>query len=224
MFDLDGTLADTVELIVQSHQHTIGTKLGKQEDPAVLRTWIGRTLEVAYHDYCPERADELVAAYIEWSDANTARLLRGFDGIGQVVDQLDAAGLRLAVATSKRRSQATRVMSELGLDEHIEVLVTMEDTDKHKPDPQPLLMAVQALGGTPAEAVYVGDAVVDTLAGKAAGMSTVAVTWGAGHPDALAGVRPDRVAHTPQELSSILLGAPRAEDGAAVDRPGPRPA
>lgn len=206
MFDLDGTLADTVDLIVQSHQHTIESMLGKREEPAVLRTWIGRTLEVAYHDYCPERAGELVEAYLEWSDANTARLLGRFEGINEVISDLDAAGLRLGVATSKRRSQAVRVMSELGLDDHIEVLVTMEDTDKHKPDPEPLLKAVRTIGGTPAEAVYVGDAVVDTLAGKAAGMSTVAVTWGAGHVEALAGVRPDRVAHTPEELRTTLLG------------------
>lgn len=205
MFDLDGTLADTVELIVQSHQHAIRTVLGREEDPAVLRTWIGRTLEVAYGDYCPERADELVRAYLEWNEANLDRLLGRYDGIVEVIRDLDAAGLRLAVATSKRRSQAAEVMTVLGLDEYLDVLVAMEDTDKHKPDPEPLLKAVQVLGGTPAEAVYVGDAVVDTLAGKAAGMSTVAVTWGAGNPEALAGVRPDEVAHTPDELRAILL-------------------
>lgn len=205
VFDLDGTLADTVELIVESHQHAIRTVLGKEEDPAVLRTWIGRTLEVAYRDYCPERAEELLRAYLEWNEANLGRLMRGYDGVVRVVSDLDAAGLRLAVATSKRRSQATRVMDVLGLDAHIDVLVAMEDTDKHKPDPEPLLMAVHELGGTPAEAVYVGDAVVDTLAGKAAGMSTVAVTWGAGQAQALAGVRPDAVANTPEELRAILL-------------------
>ncbi|EWT06642.1 haloacid dehalogenase [Intrasporangium chromatireducens Q5-1] len=205
VFDLDGTLADTVELIVQSHQHAIRTVLGKEEDPAILRTWIGRTLEVAYGDYCPERADELVRAYLDWNEANLDRLLRPYDGVADVIRDLDAAGLRLAVATSKRRSQAAEVMSVLGLDEHIDVLVAMEDTDKHKPDPEPLLKAVQTLGDTPAEGVYVGDAVVDTLAGKAAGMSTVAVTWGAGNPEALAGVRPDEVVHTPEELRAVLL-------------------
>lgn len=205
VFDLDGTLANTVDLIVQSHQHAIRTVLGVEEDPAVLRTWIGRTLEVAYHDYCPERADELIRAYLEWNEANTARLLRPYDGVAEVLADLDRAALRLAVATSKRRSQATNAMHLLGLDQHIDVLVAMEDTDKHKPDPEPLLKAVQILGGTPAEAVYVGDAVVDTLAGKAAGMSTIAVTWGAGNPEALAGVRPDEVAHTPQELRELLL-------------------
>ncbi len=212
VFDLDGTLADTVDLIVQSHQHAIQAVLGKEEDPALLRTWIGRTLEVAYHDYCPDRADELVRAYLEWNEANTARLLHGYDGIIDVVRDLAAAGLRLGVATSKRRSQAAHVLAVLGLDEYIGVLVAMEDTDKHKPDPEPLLLAVQQLGDTPAEAVYVGDAVVDTLAGKAAGMSTVAVTWGAGNPEALAGVRPDEMAHTPEELRNILLQSRRVND------------
>jgi pyrophosphatase PpaX len=205
IFDLDGTLADTVDLIVQSHQHAIRTVLGKEEDPEILRSWIGRTLVVAYHDYCPDRAEDLEREYLQWNEANTERLIRSYDGIGAMLEDLSDAGLGLGVATSKRRSQAINAMEILGLAKHLPVLVAMEDTDKHKPDPEPLLLAARQLAASPSQTVYVGDAVVDTLAGKAAGMSTVAVTWGAGTRDGLAGVRPDRVATTPDELRDVLL-------------------
>ena len=122
-----------------------------------------------------------------------------------MLEDLSDAGLGLGVATSKRRSQAINAMEILGLAKHLPVLVAMEDTDKHKPDPEPLLLAARHLAASPSQTVYVGDAVVDTLAGKAAGMSTVAVTWGAGTRDGLAGVRPDRVATTPDELRDVLL-------------------
>lgn len=209
VFDLDGTLANTVDLIVQSHQHAIRTVLGKEEDPELLKSWIGRTLVVAYHDYCPDRAEELYEEYLRWNEANTARLIRSYDGVVEMLADLSAAGLRLGVATSKKRSQAVNAMDILGLTPYLPVLVGMEDTEQHKPDPEPLLLAVKELGGTPSEAVYVGDAVVDTLAGKAAGMSTVAVMWGAGTRDAIAGVRPDRFANSPAELREVLLAGDR---------------
>ena len=123
-----------------------------------------------------------------------------------VLADLVAAGARVGVATSKRRSSAQQGMDVLGLSEFVEVLVGMEDTSTHKPDPAPVLLAVERLGGTPDQAVYVGDAVVDMLAGQAAGTATVAVTWGAGHPEALAVAHPDAVAVDAVQLRKVLLG------------------
>lgn len=205
VFDLDGTLADTIELIVESYQHAFRTVLGAEEDEGVIRSWIGRTLITAFRAHAPEHADELYAEYLRWNAANTERLLRGYAGIRELLGELAGAGLQLGVATSKRRASARRAMELLGISAFLPVLVAMEDTDAHKPDPEPVLLAVERLGGRPAQAVYVGDAVVDVLAGKAAGMATVAVTWGAGRPDALAAAEPDAVATTPADLRDLLL-------------------
>lgn len=205
VFDLDGTLADTIELIVESYQHAFRTVLGAEEDEAVIRSWIGRTLITAFRAHAPGHADELYAEYLRWNAANTERLLRGYAGISELLRELTAAGLRLGVATSKRRASARQAMELLGIAPFLPVLVALEDTDAHKPDPEPVLLAVERLGGRPPQAVYVGDAVVDVLAGKAAGMATVAVTWGAGRPDALAAAEPDAVATTPADLRALLL-------------------
>lgn len=206
IFDLDGTLADTVALIVASYQYAFRTVLGREEDPEEIKTWIGRPLPVAFAAHSPEHADELYEVYLRWNAENTERLIRGYEGITDVLSGLRAAGVRIAVATSKRRESAQQAMDILGLSEYVEALVGMEDTEIHKPDPAPLLLALSRLGERdPSRAVYVGDAVVDALAGKAAGMATVAVTWGAGTPDALAGVRPDAVASTSDQLLAALL-------------------
>lgn len=207
VFDLDGTLADTVNLIVESYQHAFRTVLGREEDPAVIRSWIGRPLIQAFQEHSAEAADELYATYLRWNADNAERLIKGYDGARELLADLRSAGVRVGVATSKRRESAQQAMALLGLDEHVEVLVAMEDTDRHKPDPTPLLLAIERLGlRNPGRSVYIGDAVVDVLAGKAAGMDTVSVTWGAGERTALQGVRPTVLAATPAELGDILLG------------------
>ena len=206
VFDLDGTLADTINLIVESYQHAFRTIIGSEEDPDVIRSWIGRPLIAAFRDHSPEHADELYATYLAWNADNTERLIRGYDGVREVLADLRAAGVHVGVATSKRRESAQQAMDILGLSEHVTVLVAMEDTERHKPDPTPLLLALDRMGRGSNDSVYVGDAVVDVLAGKAAGMDTVAVTWGAGVPTALNGVRPSAVVTTADELRTAMLG------------------
>ncbi|GAB3077239.1 pyrophosphatase PpaX [Intrasporangium mesophilum] len=206
VFDLDGTLADTINLIVESYQHAFRSILGREEDPAVIRSWIGRPLISAFRDHSPEHADELYETYLAWNADNTERLIRGYDGVREVLRDLAESGVHVGVATSKRRESAQQAMDLLGLSEFVEVLVAMEDTERHKPDPTPLLLALQRMGRSSNDSVYVGDAVVDVLAGKAAGMDTIAVTWGAGLPEALHGVRPTAIATSADELRGALLG------------------
>ena len=206
VFDLDGTLADTINLIVESYQYAFRTVMGREEDPDVIRSWIGRPLIGAFRDHSPEHADQLYSTYLQWNADNTERLIRGYDGVVEVLADLRAAGVGVGVATSKRRESAQQAMDLLGIAEHVEVLVAMEDTERHKPDPTPLLLALDRMGSDSTGAVYVGDAVVDVLAGKAAGMDTVAVTWGAGLLEPLREVRPTAVVTTSDELRSALLG------------------
>ncbi len=112
-------------------------------------------------------------------------------------------------ATSKLLGPAEAALRLTGLDVYLsgpQALVTLEDTTEHKPDPAPLLVAVERMGGSVAEAVYVGDAVVDVRAARAAGMAAVAVTWGAGARADVVAARPDVVADTVDDLRAALLG------------------
>ena len=205
-FDLDGTLADTIPLIIASYQHAFREVLGEEVDDDRARAWIGRPLLDALLEESPERGHELDRVYREWNLANTERLIRTYAGMPELVTALDEAGVRCAIVTSKRRETAAMALELVGLSEHIEVAAGLEDTSAHKPDPAPLLHGAGLLDVDPADCVYVGDATVDILAAQAAGMAAIAVTWGAGLREDLLAHGPDHLCETVEELQATLLG------------------
>lgn len=209
LFDLDGTLADTIPLIVASYQHAFREVLGEEVEEARARAWIGRPLLGALLEESPDHGHALDAAYREWNLANTSALIRRYEGVPELLAALAAAGATTAVATSKRRETARLALRGVGIDGVVDVVAALEDTERHKPDPAPLLHAASVLGVDPAACVYVGDATVDVLAAKGAGMAAVAVTWGAGERDALVAAGPDAVVDTVADLQAYLLGEAR---------------
>ncbi|HQV83532.1 MAG TPA: HAD-IA family hydrolase [Ornithinibacter sp.] len=206
LFDLDGTLADTIPLIVASYQHAFRTVLGEEIDEARARAWIGRPLLAALLEESPEHGHDLDQTYREWNLANTARLIRRYEGVPEMLEALASAGVRMAVATSKRRQTARLALEGVGIDHLIEVAAALEDTTRHKPEPDPLLHAAASLGSQPCDCVYVGDATVDVLAARAAGMAAIAVSWGAADREALAATGPDALVDTVADLTAYLLG------------------
>lgn len=209
-FDLDGTLADTIPLIVASYRHAFRTVLGEDVEEDRARAWIGRPLLEALLEESPAHGHALDAAYREWNLANTARLIRRYDGVPELLTALARAGVRSAVVTSKRRETARLALEGVGADHLVDVVAALEDTERHKPAPDPLLHGAAVLGVDPARCVYVGDATVDLRAARAAGMAAVAVTWGAGQRDALAAEHPDALVDDVPALTGLLLGAWRS--------------
>ncbi|KGN40106.1 HAD family hydrolase [Knoellia aerolata] len=206
LFDLDGTLADTIPLIVASYQHAFREVRGEEVDEVRARAWIGRPLLGALLEEDPERGHELDRTYREWNLANTSRLIRRYAGVPEMLAALTEAGAAVHVVTSKRRDTARTALAAVGIDHLVDVVGALEDTTRHKPEPDPLLQAARRLGIDPATAVYVGDATVDVLAARAAGMAALAVTWGAGERDALAATGPEAVFDSVGELTAYLLG------------------
>ena len=205
VFDLDGTLVDTIGLIVASYQHAFTTVLGHPWDEAEIKTWIGQSLYGAMQRVAPDEADEIFREYTTWNEANTERLIKQYPGVNQLVDDLVAAGITVGVATSKRDQPAHLALRLAGLDEVMPLLVHHDSVDEHKPSPKPLLKALELLGATPDLAVYVGDAAVDILAAHNAGMAGVAVTWGAGTKEAIDEAKPLVTCDTVDELRAVLL-------------------
>jgi len=205
LFDLDGTVVDTIPLILASYEHALASVLGEPLDEPRARRWIGRSLVETLGNEYPDDADALVDAYLEFNQASMRALLRRVGGMDEALGALRAAGVQTGVATSKRRSSAHDTLELAGLAEAFEVVVTAEDTPTHKPDPAPLLLAAQRVGGT-GPVVYVGDAVVDIEAAHAAGFAAIAVTWGAGDLDDLRQAYPAAIVQTPAELVRLVLG------------------
>ena len=207
VFDLDGTLIDTIPLIVASHRHAVQTVLGRDFSDDVLRSGIGRPLIDQMRVFDDARAQELFDTYRVWNHANTAALLGRFDGVDAVLVRLAAAGAAIGVATSKSRDAVDLAFSIQPPPIEFQAIVTVEDSARHKPAPEPVLTAIDRLGAEVADAVYVGDAPYDIQAALAAGCGAVGVTWGMATADVLWEAGAHEVAETPEELGAILLGA-----------------
>ena len=206
VFDLDGTLVDTVALIRESHRHAVTTVLRKDLSDRELVAHVGRPLIEQMRVFSPDHADELYEVYRTWNHANTAAMIRTYDGIDAMLDELDAAGRTTAVVTSKSRDAVELAFdASPGLRERFEVVICSEDTPKHKPYGDPILLALARLGAAPSpKACYVGDSPYDLQAAHAAGVSSIAVTWGFFDAPTLAAEAPDAIVHLPSELRDIL--------------------
>lgn len=204
LFDLDGTLIQSVDHIVDCWQHTMRTCLGREIAREEVLPQLGRTLHDVFEEIAPGRSDELYAVYKAYQNTTHDTTITLVPGTKETLTRLKKAGLLLGVATSKGILTTNRGLNLFDLAPFFDALVTLEDTERHKPSPDPLLAAARKLGVQPAEMIYVGDALVDIKAGKAAGTRTAWVTWGAGTPQQIDGIHPDYTFHRMEDLLELL--------------------
>lgn len=210
IFDFDGTLFDTVPLIVASHRHALRSVLGRDESDAVLKAGIGKPLIEQMRGFDAEHAAELLTAYQEWNREATPRYVRWFPHIAEMLVLLQGEGVAVAIATAKARPAIDLAFALHPPSICFDAIVTLEDSANHKPDPAPILTAIRRCSSTAGQAVYVGDATVDMIAARAAGTGAVAVTWGAGDRGELRALRPDAICDEQSTLAEACLGVLRA--------------
>jgi pyrophosphatase PpaX len=152
-----------------------------------------------------EHAEELLEVYKEHNDG-LHETLEAFDELIALLPRLKAEGRRLGIVTAKRHRTVGLALDRFpALRDDFDVVVAHEDTDRHKPDPDPVALAIERLGGTPSDAAYVGDSPFDIQSAKAAGAYAVAVGWGGIHPDErLLAEEPDAFVRSPEELLRVL--------------------
>jgi pyrophosphatase PpaX len=209
LFDFDGTLVDTTDLIYQSMRHATGEVLGREISRDVLMANVGQPLPRQMELLSAEHAEALLDSYRLHNEENHDALIREFPGVEESLARLKAAGVRVGVVTSKRRFSVDMALKNFpGLGDVVDQWVTMEDTTEHKPRPEPLLKGLELLGNVPREqAAYVGDSPFDVAAAKAAGVESVAVSWGAFSEDALRAAEPDHLVPDLDAAVDVLLSA-----------------
>lgn len=207
LFDLDGTLIDSLELLVSAMTHAFDSRQGPRPTVDEWVATIGRPLLWQFGQYATSDDDlqHLVRTYRAFQFEHHDRLTRVYDGIPTLVASLDSAGHPLGVVTSKFGQLANRSLDHVGLALHFDVVIGADQTTKHKPDPDPLWFALREMGHDPSAAVYVGDSPFDVMAANAAGVISIAVTWGASPRDTLAQAAPRHLVETVRELESLLL-------------------
>jgi pyrophosphatase PpaX len=206
LFDLDGTLIDSGPIILASMRHATKTVLGREIAHDELAATVGgQGLVSQMRALDPDRVDELVEVYKEHNDP-LHETLEAFEGFLDVLPRLRAEGRRLGIVTAKRHRTVQLALDRFPeLAEQFEVVVGYEDTDRHKPAPDPVVAALDRLEAPAGDAAYVGDSPFDIQAAKAAGTFAVAVAWGGIHPDErLLEEEPDAFVRTPAELLDVL--------------------
>jgi pyrophosphatase PpaX len=193
LFDLDGTLLDSMELIRRSYWHALRVQLCVEPSHAEWLEGIGRPLRWQFARVARDAAEveALLATYRAYNLAHHDASVRAFPGAVEAVRALAARGLRLGVVTSKLRHGAQRGLVRGGFDGLFDVVVSADDVREAKPHPEPVERALASLGIRAERAFMVGDSPHDLAAGKAAGTRTAAVAWGPFPETALRAVQPD---------------------------------
>jgi len=220
LFDLDGTLIDTTNLILQCFEHTWQKVRGLSHPRETLIETFGIPLREAMVRLLAKRSHEagsnkghlsesellegLVQEYRSFNVANHDLLALPFEGVCQTLGELRLRGYQIGVVTSKGRELALRGLKLCVLDSLIDTAVFLEDTDRHKPDPTPILTALERLNLSPANAAYIGDSRYDIIAGRAAGVRTVAALWGPYPRTELERERPDYLSESVVDLLEIF--------------------
>lgn len=206
LFDLDGTLIDTLGLIRTSLAYATETVLGEALPDDVLMHNVGIPLAQQMKEFSPHHADELLRVYREHNTKVHDALIKEYPGVQLALEEAAAAGLRMGVVTSKLHESAMRGLERFSLDRFFEVVIGSDDVELHKPDPFPLLRAAELLGVGPAQCAYVGDSPHDMTAARAAGMVAICATWGVSSYERLKEAGAQYAAHSLPEAVSILTG------------------
>jgi pyrophosphatase PpaX len=204
LFDLDGTLVDTKELILASFRHATREVLGETLPDAAVRPYIGIPLVYQMQALAPDHVDEIVAVYRAHNAKVHDELIQYFEGTREMLDELRSEGRRLAVVTSKRNEVALRGLKRFDLAEYFEFIIGSDDTTLHKPKPEPLLIAAKRMGISPDDCVYVGDSPFDMRAAVAANITALAVLWGMFSQKDLEEAGAQYEANSPSELPTVI--------------------
>jgi pyrophosphatase PpaX len=196
LFDFDGTVMDTNRVIINSWQHTFRTLTGAERPEADIIATFGEILHDSVARFFPNvPVEEAVEVYRSYHRANFGPMISVFPGMKELIEELKARGYTLAIVTSRLPATTAEGLEKYGLSDYFDLVVTCDDCKRFKPDPEPVLIALEKLGKKPEEALMVGDTRNDIECARGAGVKSVLVGWaiavpedervGAGAPDYL---------------------------------------
>lgn len=204
LWDLDGTIQDSESLAKEGTRYGFQQVLGRDPTDDEFATLLGRPVSLIYKEWF---SDAVASNILETGTRfyqERAGDISCYSGVTEVLHELGRRGYRLGVVTSKRRIHVINELKSKNLDVLFDVVVTQEDTPVHKPQPDPLMLALRHLQSEPSEAVYIGDQPSDMEAARAAGIDSIAALWGAGQYARLNLTTPTMFAYTPMDILTYL--------------------
>lgn len=206
LFDLDGTLLDTNELIIESFLHVLGeTFPGKYSRETVI-PFLGPPLHESFDGIDPTLTKTLTAAYRKWNIDKHDQMVVPFDGVVETLRQLKKEGYKIAIVSTKRREMIEKGLKLIECEHIFDTIVGFEDVTNTKPDPEPIQIALHRIGANKEEALMIGDNFHDIVGGQRAGVDTAAVAWSLKGEAFLATYQPTFMLHHISELLDIAKG------------------
>jgi len=187
IWDFDGTLANTNEIIIASWQATLMHYLGHELPTRDIEATFGETLVYTIPNFLPGiDVDEVIDFYREFQDSHhEVYNVRLFDGIRELLEELKSRGCLIGIGTSRTAYSLQNYMEELGIEHLVDVTVSMNDVTNHKPHPETaevVLSKLMARDGSACDnakeaAIFIGDTKFDIGCANAAGIDSVLVGW-----------------------------------------------
>ena len=209
LFDFDGTIMDTNNVILMSWQHTFRTLENREEDEKKLAATFGEPLERTLERFFPNvPVEESIEVYRGYQRKNFSDLITLFPGMKELVMKVKACGYKTGLVTSRLKRTAMEGLEKFDLTKYFDVIITPEDTDKHKPDPEPVNIALERLGSKPENTVMLGDTIFDIQCSHNAGVDAVLVSWSLAlegkTKEELGEDAPEYIINTPEEIFDII--------------------
>lgn len=196
-----------MELILRCFRHTLAVHRGVVPPDAAFVAGIGKPLRVQLEEFArdPEEVALMAETYSAYQREVHDGMVAPYPGAVELVSALRAAGVPVAVVTSKRRGMAERTLGRCGFGGLYDVLVGADDVGRGKPDPEPVFLALDRLGlsGRAGRTLFLGDSPFDVQAGRAAGTRTAGALWGPFGREILEAEGPDWLVRTPGEVLGL---------------------
>lgn len=206
IFDFDGTLFDTNELIIQTFEHVLDKHFPGVYNRETILPFLGPTLIDTFTKVDATKTDQLVAEYREWNIANHDRLAKEFDGVSDTLLTLKEAGYQLAIVSTKKNDVVMRGVNLLQCGNIFDTIIGLDDVTNPKPDPEPIELALTRLSVSSDEAIMVGDNFHDIVGGQNAGTKTAAVAWSIKGEEFLQQFKPDYMLQHITDIIDIVEG------------------
>lgn len=206
LFDLDGTLIDTNELIIQTFQTVLDERFPGKYSRETILPFLGPPLYETFQQVDPTQVDDLIDAYRKWNMENHDAMVQAFPGVVETLENLHARGIKLAIVSTKRNEMIERALNLMNVRQYFTAVIGLDDVRNAKPDPEPVQLALSKLEVKPEHALMVGDNFHDIVAARAAGVDSVAVAWSIKGLDYLMAFEPVYAIHDMSELVNITFG------------------
>ncbi|WP_144512985.1 pyrophosphatase PpaX [Bacillus sp. FJAT-22090] len=206
LFDLDGTILNTNELIIESFLHILGEKFPGKYDRESVLPFLGPTLRETFHAINPELTETLIEAYRTWNLQHHDQMVAPFDGVVETLHKLKEEGYKLAVVSTKRRDMIDRGIKLMNCETLFDTIIGLDDVTHAKPDPEPIELALERLAVAKEDALMIGDNFHDIVGGQRAGVDTAAVAWSIKGEAFLATFLPTYMIHHISDLLAIAKG------------------